>query len=83
MAAPEMNARAMIRRNEAVFCTVDGAKLDGSEYASAMLTKTKGRSFLQPGPPFSQFLGAPAWDTVCRRRDGGWLECGLSVVVWL
>jgi hypothetical protein len=51
IAAPEINARAMIRRNEAVFCTVDGAKFDGSEYASAML---KGRSFLQPRPLFSQ-----------------------------
>jgi hypothetical protein len=39
IAAPEMNTRATVRRNEAVFCTVDGAKFDGSEYASAMLTR--------------------------------------------
>ena len=39
MAAPEMNTRATVRRNEAVFRTVDGAKSEGSEYASAMSAK--------------------------------------------
>jgi len=41
MAAPEMSARATVRRNEAVFCTVDGARFDGSEYASVMLAKKR------------------------------------------
>jgi len=31
MAAPEMKTRATVRRNDAVFWTVDGAKLDGKE----------------------------------------------------
>jgi hypothetical protein len=31
IAAPEMNPRATVRRNEAVFCTVDGARFDGNE----------------------------------------------------
>ena len=53
MAAPEMNTRATVRRNEAVFCTVDGAKFDGNEYASAMLAKTKDRCFQQPEPSSS------------------------------
>lgn len=48
MAAPEMNTRATVRRNEAVFWTVDGTKLDGKEYASVILTKTDGWNFLQP-----------------------------------
>ena len=43
MAAPEISARATVRRNEAVFCTVDGAKFDGNEYASVMLAKTDDR----------------------------------------
>ena len=46
IAAPEMKARAMIRKNEAVFRTVDGAKFDGNEYASVMLAKTGDRGFL-------------------------------------
>ena len=57
IAAPEIKVRARIRRNEAVFCTVDGAKSDGSGYASVMFTKTKGRGFLQPKPSSSQFSG--------------------------
>ena len=40
-----MNTRATVRRNEAVFCTVDGAKFDGNEYAGATLVKMKGRGF--------------------------------------
>ena len=39
IAAPEMNARATVRRNEAVFRTVDGAKSEGNGYASAMLAE--------------------------------------------
>ena len=46
IAAPEMNTRATVRRNEAVFCTVDGARFDGNEYASAMFAKTKDQDFL-------------------------------------
>ena len=65
IAAPEMNTRATMRRNEAVFCTVDGARFDGNEYASAMLTKTKGRNFLQPEPSSPQLVGISASGTVC------------------
>ena len=47
-----------MRRNEAVFCTVDGARFDGNEYASAMLAKTKGGgisyNFSSVGRYFSQ-----------------------------
>ena len=57
IAAPEINVRARMRRNEAVFRTVDGAKSDGNEYASAMLVKTEGRDFLQPEPSSSQSVG--------------------------
>ena len=46
IAAPEMNTRATVRRNEVVFCTVDGARFDGNEYASVMLAKTEDRNFL-------------------------------------
>ena len=59
IAAPEMNASARIRRNEAKFCTVDGAKSDGSEYASGMstnerpgLSTTLTLSVFQPVTPF-------------------------------
>lgn len=31
IAAPEMNTRATVRRNEAVFCTVDGARFESNE----------------------------------------------------
>lgn len=65
IAAPDINTKARIRKNEAVFCTVDGAKFDGSEYANAMLTKTEGRGFLRPKPSSSQFVGISASDTVC------------------
>jgi len=65
IAAPEMKTRATVRRNEAVFCTVDGAKFDGNEYARAMLTKTKDRGFLQPEPSSSQSVGISPSDTVC------------------
>ena len=43
IAAPEMNTRATVRRNEAVFRTVDGAKSEGSEYASAVSPRNGGR----------------------------------------
>ena len=45
MAAPDMKTRARMRRNETVFCTVDGAKLDGNEYASVILTEHEGSGF--------------------------------------
>jgi hypothetical protein len=45
IAAPEMDARATIRRNETVFWTVDGARFDGNEYASVMLAKSEGPEF--------------------------------------
>lgn len=64
MAAPEIKARATVRRNEAVFWTVDGAKFDGSEYASVMLVKAKDRRFLEPEPSSSQSFGISPSDTV-------------------
>ena len=64
IAAPEMNTRATVRRNEAVFCTVDGARFDGNEYASVMLAKTKGRNFLQPGTSSFQSVDISASDAV-------------------
>lgn len=36
MAAPEMKSKATMRKREAVFATVDGARSEGSEYATAM-----------------------------------------------
>ena len=60
IAAPEINTKARVRRNEAVFWTVDGAKSDGSEYASAMVAKTGDRGFLQPKPSSSRSVGIPA-----------------------
>jgi hypothetical protein len=63
IAAPEMSAKVTVRRNEAVFCTVDGAKSEGNEYASVMLAKKNG--FLPPEPSCSQSVGIPASDTVC------------------
>ena len=69
IAAPEMNTRARVRRNEAVFCTVDGARFDGNEYASVMLAKTNDGNFLQPSAFHT--VGVSASGTVCwgeRRR---------------
>ena len=65
MAEPEMNTRATVRRNETVFCTVDGARFDGNEYASVMFAKTKGRNSLQPEPSSFQSVGISASVTVC------------------
>ena len=62
MAAPEIKTRATVRRNEAVFCTVDGDKFDGSEYASAMLTKVEDYSL---SLPFLSSVGISAKDAVC------------------
>jgi len=48
-------------RNEALFCTVDGAGFYGNEYASVMLAKMNSRNFLQPELPlFSLSAFQPA-----------------------
>ena len=65
MAAPEMKTRARMRRNETVFCTVDGAKLDGNEYASVILTEHEGSGFPTAWAfLFSVWSGVSARDAV-------------------
>lgn len=74
IAAPEMKTRATVRRKEAVFCTVEGAKSDGSGYASVMLTN-EGRGF----PTTSVLLVfQPVTPSVEGATEGGLSGCAVS-----
>lgn len=46
IAAPEMKKRAIMRNRDAVFVIVDGARPDGREYASGMISQRFARLFL-------------------------------------
>lgn len=77
IAAPEMKASAMIRKSEAVFRTVDGAKLEGSEYASAMLTERRTGVFYKLNLPLpSLSILQPATPSMERATEVGVGCCG-------